>query len=304
MQPFTKTFKKGTNLFRENDRSRELYILQSGRILVYRTTGGAEIPLATIEPGAVLGEMAVIDGNPRSASARALTDCALIVIDVDTFAGKTKDVPPWFMGIIRGVSKKVREANKRLLSAHGTDGTDVALALRYFFHQKSRWDPDVIQSRLVSLLSTTTQHVSTVINFLQEKKLITIHAGSVTASDLKRYDRYCAFLRTHLKKGFHKIPDLSNDAATAVSKGMRILHDESSGSRNGKVPISAEELTRLLDESSSLQDSRALSIELQTHGLLEVPRRQIEGGGGNYIKVAGWRRQALYYEFKDLVPGA
>lgn len=303
MQPFTKTYTKGTNLFRENDRSRELYILQSGRILVYRTTGRVEIPLATIGPGAVLGEMAVIDGNPRSASAKALTDCSLIVIDVDTFAGKTKDVPAWFMSIIRGVSRKIREANKRLLSAHGTHGADVALALRYFFHQKSRWDSDSIQKHLVALLSTTTQHVSTVIDFLREKNLVAIHDGMITSTDLERYDRYCTFLRIQLKKGFEKLPELSTDAATAVSNGMQILLEDEQRSRNRKLRIDANQLSRFLDIPDASRDSKGISLELETHGLLEIPRRQVEGGDENYINIAKWRNQALYYEFKDSIPG-
>ena len=302
MQPFTRTYKKGTNLFRENDRSRELYILQSGRILVYRTTGGVEIPLATISSGAVLGEMAVIDENPRSASARTLTDCSLIVIDVDTFAGKTKDVPAWFMSIIRGVSKKIREANKRLISAHGTHGADVALALRYFFHQKTSWDLDTLQGQLVALLSTTTQHVSNVINFLREKKLVSIRGGSVTTTDLMRYERYCTFLRTHMKKGFDKLPALSTEAAAAVSNGLPLVQEEELSSRSGKVRIDAAQLSQVLEVPESSRDSRAISVELETHGLLEIPRRQVEGGTASYINVSKWRRQALFYEFQNVLP--
>ena len=46
MKPLTKTFKSGMHLFHENDRSRELYIIQAGNVKVYRQINGREVEIA------------------------------------------------------------------------------------------------------------------------------------------------------------------------------------------------------------------------------------------------------------------
>lgn len=61
----------GESLFTEGDRARELFILLAGNVSIYkRLADGREECLATHVPGAMVGEVAMIDGQPRSASAR------------------------------------------------------------------------------------------------------------------------------------------------------------------------------------------------------------------------------------------
>jgi CRP/FNR family transcriptional regulator, cyclic AMP receptor protein len=114
MQPFTKTFKAGAHLFHENDHSRELYIVQAGTIKVFRQIGTREVELALMEKGSVFGEMALIDGKPRSASARAVSDAIVAIIDAQSFESKIRGVPPWYLSIIKIISSKIRKANKHL----------------------------------------------------------------------------------------------------------------------------------------------------------------------------------------------
>lgn len=63
--------RSGEILFTEGDRARELYILLAGNVSIYKKLAdGREECLATHVPGALVGEVALIDGHPRSASAR------------------------------------------------------------------------------------------------------------------------------------------------------------------------------------------------------------------------------------------
>ncbi|WP_423065326.1 Crp/Fnr family transcriptional regulator [Devosia sp. CN2-171] len=72
------TLAPGTQLTTEGTRSGQLYILESGRLKVAR--GG--VTLATIsEPGAIIGEMAVLLGIPHSATVTAETTCKVRVLD-------------------------------------------------------------------------------------------------------------------------------------------------------------------------------------------------------------------------------
>ena len=134
MNPQTKLFKTGVHLFHENDRSRELYVIQSGNVKVYRTQSGREVELAVMGKGSVLGEMALIDGRPRSASAKALDECTVSIIDADVFHNRIKGVPPWFMTIIKMTCQKIRNANRLLQSmGGGRHGFNIILAIHYQF---------------------------------------------------------------------------------------------------------------------------------------------------------------------------
>ncbi len=79
-------FKEGEIIFKEDDEScREMYIIDSGRVNIVKKVGDAEATLTTLDEGSFFGEMSLITGNKRSASAIALTNCKLHSMDKETF---------------------------------------------------------------------------------------------------------------------------------------------------------------------------------------------------------------------------
>ena len=70
-----KILKKGQVLFKEGAESDGMYVIRKGQILIYLEKGEVEVKLATITAGAMLGEMALFDKKPRSASAKAIEEC-------------------------------------------------------------------------------------------------------------------------------------------------------------------------------------------------------------------------------------
>lgn len=75
----------GATVFREGERSRALYLIASGtiEIVVAQPDDGTEHVLAELGPGSECGEMAFLDGSPRSATARATRACELLELDHD-----------------------------------------------------------------------------------------------------------------------------------------------------------------------------------------------------------------------------
>lgn len=70
----------GDVLFNEGDEGEEAYIILDGEIEVYRQSGKDEVVLATLKRGDILGEMSLVDNQPRMASARVVGDTKLTVI--------------------------------------------------------------------------------------------------------------------------------------------------------------------------------------------------------------------------------
>jgi CRP/FNR family transcriptional regulator, cyclic AMP receptor protein len=82
--------KKGEFLWRQDDSGNSMYLLKNGKmdVLIHTRTGGQEHHIASIETGAVLGEVCVFGEKTRSASIRAAEDSELLVIEGEQFLQK------------------------------------------------------------------------------------------------------------------------------------------------------------------------------------------------------------------------
>lgn len=79
-------FKEGDIIFKEQDEGgNEMYFIDSGRVKIVKRVGDTEATLAILDKDDFFGEMTLITGNKRSASAIAQTDCKLHTMDKETF---------------------------------------------------------------------------------------------------------------------------------------------------------------------------------------------------------------------------
>jgi CRP/FNR family transcriptional regulator len=312
MKPLTRIFKPGTNLFHENDRSRELYIIQSGNIKVYRCVAGKEIELAVLKSGSVLGEMALIDGKPRSASARALEESTVIVIDADTFLEKMRGVPSWFMSIIKMTSSKIRLANKRLQSITSEhQGANIIITIS---HLNSRFNQDQaglnlskLQLQLIQLLGVTHQKVVRIIDFLHLHKLVSLTSTHLFIIDLSQMNDYCEFLRFLIRKNYERMLPHSDDIykiiTTVIEEYPEIkLRDDVSTSINGSILWNFIEHNHLNDEHEEI-----LNL-LEALNLFSVKREYREKGsnpisGSTFsINNLNWKKMYLYGKYSAMIP--
>lgn len=77
--------KAGQVLFREGDLGDRAYVVREGKLEVSRRVGSAEVVIAIEGPGTILGEMALIDDQPRSATIRAMEPSRLTVVPKEAF---------------------------------------------------------------------------------------------------------------------------------------------------------------------------------------------------------------------------
>ncbi|MFV1974965.1 MAG: Crp/Fnr family transcriptional regulator [Candidatus Scalindua sp.] len=79
-------FKEGGIIFKEDEESGiEMYIIDSGRVNIVKKVGDTDVTLTTLDEGDFFGEMSLITGSKRSASAVAQTKCKLHTMDKETF---------------------------------------------------------------------------------------------------------------------------------------------------------------------------------------------------------------------------
>jgi EAL domain-containing protein (putative c-di-GMP-specific phosphodiesterase class I) len=100
----------GTVIFAENDPPTTAYLIESGEVEVTTLQRGERTILGQLGPGMLLGEMAVIDDSPRTATARALTDCVLTPIDRRQFAERLAAADPVVRALLMSQLSRYRSA--------------------------------------------------------------------------------------------------------------------------------------------------------------------------------------------------
>jgi len=115
---FTVEVRRGDYVFREGDLGTEMYIVQDGRIEILKALKGEEErQVAVLEKGDFFGEMALLEDLPRTASARAVTDCKVIRINGATFDQMLRTKPEIAVRIMRKLSRRIRQTDALLREA-------------------------------------------------------------------------------------------------------------------------------------------------------------------------------------------
>ena len=109
-----KSLRKNDILFREGDPSEAMFVIKSGKIAITKSKGSAEIVLAELGPGDMLGEMAFFDNKPRSAGAKAMVDTVVIELPFKALTAQFKTFPEWLKAIVRTVNTHLRNANTKI----------------------------------------------------------------------------------------------------------------------------------------------------------------------------------------------
>ena len=100
----------GSVLFNEGDTPTTAFLIEAGEVEVSTTINGELIVLASLRAGDLLGEMAVFDGEPRSATAISLTDCVLFPIDRTQVSERLSKTDPIIRALLQSQVKRYRGA--------------------------------------------------------------------------------------------------------------------------------------------------------------------------------------------------
>lgn len=106
--------KKGELLFSEGDQSKSMFFLREGQIRVFKKKGSTAIEIDTIRSGQIIGELAFLDGNPRSASCEAISDSQLVEISGPTFTQTLLKMPDWVKLLLKTVVGRLRAASTKI----------------------------------------------------------------------------------------------------------------------------------------------------------------------------------------------
>lgn len=107
---YEETFEPGQAIMNEGDFGDFMYIVVDGRVRVHK----GDQTIIMVDAGASVGELAVLDPEPRSASVTAATDTLLFRIDKDPFDEVMADRPEIARGVIRALCDRIRAQGQAL----------------------------------------------------------------------------------------------------------------------------------------------------------------------------------------------
>lgn len=104
------TLSAGATLFREGDAPTTAFLIEQGEVEISTHRDKIFVKLAQLGPGDLLGEMAVIDDSPRTATAIAISACSLLAIDRRQIAERLQQTDPIIRALLEGQLKRYRGA--------------------------------------------------------------------------------------------------------------------------------------------------------------------------------------------------
>ncbi len=102
----------GRTIIEEGTPGKEFFVIDSGTAVVKRN--GRKV--ATLGPGSAFGELALLDGGPRTATVVADSDLSVLILTRPEFAGLLDEVPGLARKLLQGLAGRLREADSKAIA--------------------------------------------------------------------------------------------------------------------------------------------------------------------------------------------
>lgn len=114
LEHFGRRYANGEFLYREGDPSREVFMLQEGRVRVVKRVRNVERSIQILRPGDLFGEGALVPASPRTASAMALSDVLVLALDPETFGQLLQGSSQVALRLVQQLVRRLRDAEEQV----------------------------------------------------------------------------------------------------------------------------------------------------------------------------------------------
>ena len=180
-------YPRHTMLMQEGDPGEHFYLLRQGRAKIYLgNREGREIILSLLGPGDFFGEMALIDSEPCSANVMTLEECEFVSIRMTEFQQILASSPDMAMGLIKVLSRRLREADQQIESLALND-----VKARVEQLLRTLAEPEdgelVIPARIThreiaAMVGTSREVVTRIFRNLEERGTVRVEGRRITVS--------------------------------------------------------------------------------------------------------------------------
>lgn len=189
-------YSNGQTVFEQGDLGHAVSIILNGKVRVFRLTpSGLETTLTILGTGDLVGELAIIDQQSRSASARAIGKCAILQMSAETFSLHLRERPALALGLNQVLVTKLRWTAAYAETIARYDAAGRLLHILLLFNerfgeqqpgQRYLLDLGLNQTDLASLVGVRREWVNRILQYWSKTKLIEYEGGKLIILDLAR----------------------------------------------------------------------------------------------------------------------
>ena len=191
-------FRRGEVVFHVGDPGDALFLISTGSVkITLPSESGEEAILATLQPGEVFGELSLLDGAPRSATAAALEPTETIVLQRDRFRQLMATEPTIRDAVLANMATEVRRLTTHVEDLHFLDVTGRLAKCLVRLAEEGRPDGNggirlrsaLSQSELAAMVGCTRQSANRVIGQFTDDGFIRVERDSITVMNLAGLER-------------------------------------------------------------------------------------------------------------------
>jgi CRP-like cAMP-binding protein len=204
---FGREFRAGEILFREGETGDEMFVIQTGLVRISKFVGGEDRPLATLGRGEFIGEMAILNEKPRTATATVVEDAKCLVIGAKTLEMMISNNAEIAFRLIKKLARRLDSADELVQILLNPDPeARVMLGLRRHAEAFGEETPEGIEvhlspEELAQEVGSDPSHVRDVLRRLTRLRIATEgeEGSSIVVADVARLMEFLEFLESPRK---------------------------------------------------------------------------------------------------------
>lgn len=191
-----KEYKKGEVILMEEESGSALFVIIDGEVKVVRVgDDGREVILSILGPSDIFGEMALLDGEVRSASVVALDHAELFMIHRKDFLALLHEHPSIAISLLKHLTQRLRRADAMIKSLSLKDAYHrVGYVLLQFADERGRIkqgrvevDNLPVQQEIANMAGTTRETVSRTLGKMEKLKLVSVNGNAIIIQDYEGF---------------------------------------------------------------------------------------------------------------------
>jgi CRP/FNR family transcriptional regulator, cyclic AMP receptor protein len=204
---FGREYQPGEVLFREGEAGSVMFVIQSGSVRIAKAIGGEDKVLAVLGPGEFLGEMAILNGKPRTATATVIEAARCLVIEARTLEQMVARNAEIALRLIKKLAKRLDSADTLVeILMHRDPKARVMLALARHADAFGEHTDAGIRVRTTAVdiareVGVDPSISEEVMARLRRLHLVTEEEGSIIVADVARLQDFLEFLEMPQKFG-------------------------------------------------------------------------------------------------------
>ncbi len=204
-----RAYPEGSMIFTEGQTGREMFIVQKGSVRISKIVNEEEQIIAFFKPGDVLGEMALLENDYRSANAIANEDCVLLVLNRENFDQMVQTQPQYIYKLTTTLANRHWYSYRRLSNLRFSDvrarlidmiATQLEMSRVNKDEMELQYETNLSPLDLVNMCGYNAEEQGNITNVLTTTQHIRIHNGKIVISDCEELIKQAEFNRKKIDK--------------------------------------------------------------------------------------------------------